>query len=530
MGLISRRVVDEFLNRKMDSYNWMKKCKRAELEAYLEDLPFDVQFKTKPFIHQLVCVILGLELGNFLFLLDMGTGKTKLSLDCANILKLSGKIDKTLVLVPEPINIASWEDEISIHTDLRAVGLSGTRDERIEKLHSDGDIYIINYMGLQALVSTIQKRVKRGKTVSERVIVKKELNALAKMFDCIIYDELHKCKNKETLSYRICKQLTNRAKFAYGLTGTPFGRDPIDFWAEFYLVDKGETLGKTLGLYRSAYFKEKQGWFGGTTYEFDRTKRRNLSRRLKHRSIRYADWECNDLPKKVYQTVAVNFENSAHDYYQNIIKTIIDMGGGSPDQAENNFVKLRQIASGFAKVEVDGDVVTMDFPDNPKIAALKELILSVPPDRKMVIFYEFVKSGDLIEDLLKEIKIGYVRLDGTVKGKDKGRKALHKFNKDAKCRVFSANSKSGGVGLNLQVANYEFFYESPVSPIVRSQAEKRCHRTGQTRKTFIYSIIVKGSVEEKIEEFIEEGKDLFKELVESKTTSTMKLLRSLVSK
>lgn len=528
MGVIAKSAIKAFLNRRLDNYSWIKKSSRRDLISYLSEMPYDIKFKTKPFTHQLACTILGLELNEFMYLLDMGTGKTKINLDVVETRMRAGEIKKTLALVPSPINMVGWEDEVLLHTDLKPVALEGGKDEKLHLLDSDGDIFLLNYAGLQTLVTETVKKKKKKKG-NERVIVKKELSDLASQFDCVIFDEIHGSKNTQSLTYRICNQLSKETVYRYGLTGTPFGRNPEDFWAEFFLVDRGATLGQTLGLYRAAMFTEKQNWYSGyPDYEFDNKNRRKLARVLKHRSIRYADWECNDLPAVVYNKVYVNFDHTAHEYYKNIIKTIIDIDETAIEK-ENNFVKLRQISSGFVKlVDDDGNATIIDFPDNPKIDALRELLLSVPENRKIVIFYEFIKSGDLIENLLKELKIGHVRLDGTVKGKDKGKKALHKFNKDPKCRVFSANSKSGGQGLNLQIANYEIFYESPVSPIVRRQAEKRCHRTGQKRKTFIYSIIVKHSVEEKIEEFIKEGKDLFDCLVDSGVSSTKKLLKSFM--
>ena len=91
--------------------------------------------------------------------------------------------------------------------------------------------------------------------------------------------------------------------------------------------------------------------------------------------------------------------------------------------------------------------------------------------------------------------------------------AKNEFVNNKSTRIFVVNSKSGGTALNLQIANYVIYFESPVSAIVRSQSEKRCHRTGQTKRTFIYDLIVGGSIEEKVLEYVKEGKNLLKTLV-----------------
>jgi SNF2 family DNA or RNA helicase len=95
---------------------------------------------------------------------------------------------------------------------------------------------------------------------------------------------------------------------------------------------------------------------------------------------------------------------------------------------------------------------------------------------------------------------------------------LHRFQRDAACRFLLLNNQSGALGLNLQVANYVIFYERPVSPIVSQQAEARCLRTGQQRTVFFYDLVAKGTVDEKIARYLEEGKDLFNAIVAGKET------------
>ena len=81
------------------------------------------------------------------------------------------------------------------------------------------------------------------------------------------------------------------------------------------------------------------------------------------------------------------------------------------------------------------------------------------------------------------------------------------------CRFLVLSSHIGALGLNLQTANYVCFYESPVSPIVRRQAEARVYRTGQKRTTFVYDLYIQGTVEERILQFLKEGKNLYDQLM-----------------
>jgi SNF2 family DNA or RNA helicase len=149
---------------------------------------------------------------------------------------------------------------------------------------------------------------------------------------------------------------------------------------------------------------------------------------------------------------------------------------------------------------------------NPKLEALIELLRELDPTRKVLVFNEYIKTGEIICARLKKEKVPHLRLYGATKKKQD---VIDRF-RGGKHRVLVINSQSGAFGLNLQVASVVVFYESPVDPVVRRQAEKRSHRSGQTRKVLIYDLIVKGSVDEKIVECIKRGENLFKSVVEGK--------------
>ena len=85
------------------------------------------------------------------------------------------------------------------------------------------------------------------------------------------------------------------------------------------------------------------------------------------------------------------------------------------------------------------------------------------------------------------------------------------------------NISSGGEGLNLQVANYCIFVVTTERPDTRRQALKRTHRTGQEKHVFLYDLVMKNTVELKILQFLEEGKNLFSALVEGTESLSMEI-------
>ena len=72
--LISPKVVQGFIDQPRDSHVWMKRLKRKELEDLV--YPDWDQFEMEPFLHQLVSIALGIAYPQFLYLLDMGLGKS----------------------------------------------------------------------------------------------------------------------------------------------------------------------------------------------------------------------------------------------------------------------------------------------------------------------------------------------------------------------------------------------------------------------------------------------------------------------
>lgn len=505
MGLIAKTAIQDYLNRPLDDWDWIKELPEEKLDELLAELSPRPSFKFKPMKHQKAAFLLGAAHRKFMFLLRMGTGKTAIGLSVIEYRNRKlGEISRTLVLVPYVANIYSWVREVKKMTpDLKAVPLYGSTRERIEliKDNPDGDLFIIPYQGFLKLAKTAGA------------------DWVADQFDSAILDEVHKLKNHKTQIFKLCSNLSKHSwKVRYGLTGTPFGRDPHDLWAQFYVVDHGETFGRTLSLFRAAFFTQSINYWGGYEYQFDKRKKSRLRRMMRHRSIYYSEDECSDLPDRVFRRVEVQFERSAKSYYKKTLEKLIESAKSkSTSLLDNNFIKLRQITSGFIRLKdmETGQVHQIDFPENPKLDALMSLIEGIPEDAKLVVFHEFIHSGDLIVERLKKEKIGYARLGGKVKDKVG---QVRKFMEDPDCRVFVVNSESGSTGLNeLVAANYCVFYESPVSPIVRDQAEKRIHRTGQkAKRCYYYDIVMKGSVDERILGFIKEGRDLYAEIVAGK--------------
>jgi superfamily II DNA or RNA helicase len=502
--MILKSAIRDFLNRSLRNLNEMCSLSADEIDEGIASLDPQPKFVTNPLLHQRVCFYLLARCPQVLLWLEMGLGKTKIVLDSFRWYKSAGRLHRLLVCVPNVVNIEEWRDQIAQHApDLSAVYVEGGRDDRIEALHDESDICVVTYAGLNWLVcESVGRQRSPGR---ELRIQPGRIKDVRRLFDAVVWDESTSVMNHQSLSFRVARSISQQWFWRVAMSGTPFGRDPAVLWPQLFLVDHGESLGETLGLMRAALFVEKPNyWSGGRDYVFDRRMMPDLRRMVAHSSIHYGSDECIDLPPLVLTKLRVRMTDEQWSYYTAMLDGVRQQHSTGVTDVENVFVRLRQVTSGF--VSIDGRPSRLSA--NPKLDALCSLVAQIPNRCKFVVFHEFIHSGAEIEDALISNGVSCVRLYGETRD----HAAVRRQFVSGTVRGLIANSKSGAMGLNLQCANYIIMYESPSSPIIRSQAIGRCHRQGQRATTFVYDLVGNNTVDERILEFIAQGKDLFEAL------------------
>ena len=510
---ISKKQLEAWESRKLKNSSKAKKFSSKALDRKLAKLDPPPDFHTEPRKHQKVCFLLGTKYPGYLFLLDMGLGKTKLLLDIIKWKKDAEKIDRALVLVPFKTNVGAWKEEAEKHQPgLRVAALSDganaqtTLDALVET--GDFDVLVSTYAGWQSVVCPLTA-VKGSKT-RKRIFCEKKMRKFGKLFKLVVADESTFIKNHRSTSFRIMRGFRQLKAEIFGLTGTPLDKKPEELWSQFFAVDGGESLGKNLGTFRAAFYREKEGYWTRSEWTFREGKRELLSKMMRNRSIRYAIDDCVDLPPAISREVRFPLPVENWKYYERLIEEFSE-AKGNREVIESVYLRMRQLSSGYIKVKGDEVVESQDivFRSNPKLDALEELLQEIPENEKVIVFNVFHKTGDLIEERLKKRKISFARLYGKTRGKE----AVVSKWKKSKARVLLA-SKSGAFGLNLQVARRMIFAESFDSAIDREQAARRIRRMGQDKTTFYYDLIARATVDEKILASVREGRDLLESLVD----------------
>lgn len=506
--MISRAAIDQFLDRPLDSFKWMKKLKRRELVAMLNDLNPRPRFhlgedsKKPMWKHQIVSFLIGVFFPQFLFFMDMGSGKTRVILELISYYGLMARKKKRkrpsfLICVPNKGNIEDWLDAAQEFTpSLKCVGLDvPDRHKKLLLEDESIDVYISHYPGVNTLVSTLKiADTESGKRKWSPDKVK--IRLVKKRIQGICLDESTVLMNKGSLTSRNINKISNSMEHRWGLTGTPFGKDPIPLHGQFYIIDRGETLGKHIGLFREVFFKKKKNYWGGWIYTFKLGRTKDLHRIIGHRSITYTEKECIDLPKEVQIKRIVLLPEDMDRYYSSTLEVLRKSKGGY-QETKNSYLRMRQLSSGFLGIKNDetGVKAKIEFPVNPKLEELVSIIKNeMRLKDKIVVFHEFVWSGKKIRERLKAEKIGCAFVGG---GQKDPRLAIRKFRKDPKVRVLVVNNNSGAMGLNLQVARYLCFFESPDRPILWTQARRRIRRAGQkAKRVFTIYLIARSSSNE----------------------------------
>lgn len=507
--LLSRKALAEYVGRDFNSYLWMKELKREMLLRELKQFPVPPVFKTESWLHQLVCTYIGLCEPRFLFLLDMGLGKSKIIMDLITQAQREKTLRRALVTVPRLVNIDSWVEDVERHSDLGPwpISMQEVEEKREALLNPRGDVTIIDYQGLQWALCRKEKA--KGKKM-ELVRDDKLMRMAQKLYNFIGIDESHKLKNHDNLWFSLMRQLSKPADRVYATTGTLFGRNVEDLWSQFFLVDRGETFGENLGLFRGTFFTAKMSPWKGQVYSYNVRMTRQLNKMLQHRSLRYDEDEINDLPQRVYRRLNLEMGAEQREHYLRAVQGAINLDGVAKAM-EAPWIRMRQIASGYLRWTDAYGEHTIRFKHNPKLDALERLIDEMG-DSKIVVCYDYTETGKLICERLASLKIDHEWFYGGTKDKPGSRR---RFLDDPNCKVFVMNSEAGGTGNDglQRVARYMVFYESPTPVITRKQTEKRIHRPGQAHRAFIYDLVMKQSVDGGVLRAIGEGKDLYTSVV-----------------
>ena len=132
--------------------------------------------------------------------------------------------------------------------------------------------------------------------------------------------------------------------------------------------------------------------------------------------------------------------------------------------------------------------------------------------RKAIVFSQWVEPLQYLAEALQPL--GPLQFHGRVPPRQR-QAVLDRFRSDPHKHVILMSYGTGGVGLNLQFANYVFLFDRWWNPAVEDQAINRAHRLGQKDPVFVTRFVTQGTIEGRIAEILERKRQLFNDLIES---------------
>lgn len=520
--MLSKQAVADFHARPRRDLRKCEKWTDAEVASFMKKHAIDVPpLFDRMKLGQKITTALAARYGRLGIFSDMGAGKTLIILSLA---KYFG--GPWLVGVPNRINKGEWLREARKWLpEEKIVALPTQITGKIAAME-DGSalIYIDTFAGLTRMLTTaIPKKAKKGSKRSKlehpdddgpkRLVTDlKVIDALARALVGVVADESSFLGTHDSLQTQIFERLSrDEGLLFFLLSGTPFGKDPLPLQPQAKMIDRGHTLGETLGLFREIFYTQKAGYWKMFEYKFRAAMKPTLHRYLSHCSVRFT-LDAADMPQVVRKKVLIKLPLEASAYYERAREAlkhaamIRDFKLG-----EGMFMALRQISSGFLSVSLsDGkERSVIEFKDNPKLDYLIDQIQTIG-DHRFIVFHFFRHSAVMIAKRLKKLKVNYTAINGDTKDVVK---ALLAFAEgDAQGLILSADA--GAFGPNLQAGKYGFVFESPVSVIQRKQLLRRFIRPHSPHDhVMLIDLIVRNTVDERILEAHKQGIDLMKAIL-----------------
>ncbi|WP_200330664.1 DEAD/DEAH box helicase [Thiocystis violacea] len=421
---------------------------------------------------------------------DMGLGKTLQAIAAAYWLHQHDAVERVLIVCPASLKL-QWAREIAKFTGTEAHIIQGPTETRGVQYRQGRGFYVVNY----ELV------------MRDHGIINSELCP-----DLLILDEAQRIKNWRTKIASAVKRIASR--YAFVLTGTPLENRLEDLYSLMQVIDP-RVLGPLWRYMVDFHITDERGKVLGY---------RNLSelrRRLGTLMLRRDRSLVRDqLPERIVQRIDVpmtEIQQGIHDdavHAAALLAQIMKRRPLTPSEQNRMMAALQRArmacnAAGLVDKETQGA---------PKLDELESILdeLCRMAGLKAVVFSQWERMTELVEQRIRRMGLGCVRLHGGVPTHKRG-DLMDRFREDDAIQVF-ISTDAGGTGLNLQNAAVLVNLDVPWNPAVLDQRIARVHRLGQRQKVQAILLVASASYEERVLELVQGKRHLFDNVVDPAAT------------
>jgi SNF2 family DNA or RNA helicase len=429
---------------------------------------------------------------------EQGLGKTKIAIDAILAWLGEKQIDTALVFTKKSL-VDNWGREFAQHTYLKPSVLTDNASH--------------NYYVLTAPVRVIVAHYEVAKKEEKRLSVWLRTRRVA-----VVLDEAVKIKNPDADLTQVFFRLSRLCAKRVIMTGTPSANRPFDVWALAYFLDHGETLGEDFRSFKRATDIPRDVTVTDTEFAAYRDRLAEIQVRLAGISMR----ETKDggrimLPDKEFVRIECRWESVQFEMYRRVVEdlraTLMREGQLIDEDQEVILKRLLRLI----QITTNPALLDESYREEPgKFSDLYDLVGDIcRSDEKVIVFTQFNENSRWLARKLKPF--GSLLLNGKMP-MERRTEAVRWFMENASDRVLVATTGAAKEGLTLTAANHVIFFDRGYSLDEYLQSQDRIHRVSQTRRCFVYNLIMRDSIDEWIEVLIEQ-KRLAAQLVQGDITA-----------
>lgn len=409
---------------------------------------------------------------------DMGLGKTIQVISYILKLKETNQLKHPAIVVCPTTLLGNWVKEIATFAPLLKTSIYHGIDRELD---TKTDVIITTYAILRIDIDKIKKQ----------------------KWAMLIVDEAQNIKNPDTSQTQAVKMIKSDVKIA--MTGTPVENKLTELWSIFDFINRG-YLGSIRDFQKSYAIPIEKFKQSSRAEKLRLAISPFILRRLKtDKSI------ISDLPEKVVLNEYCYLSKVQAALYQSVLDNLMS------DIAKLNGINrrgmifklitaLKQICNHPYQYLKSGDMSKELSGKTEQLISIVKNILE--NNEKTLIFTQYKEMGNILCHILNdELNINPLFFHGSL---NRGQRddLIKDFQENSESNVMILSLKAGGTGLNLTAATNVIHYDLWWNPAVEDQATDRTYRIGQENNVMVHRFITLGTFEEKIDEMINNKKDL----------------------
>ena len=457
------------------------------------------QFKTEPYQHQRDAFDNSWNRRFYALFMEMGTGKSKVTIDTIAALFEAKEIDTVLVVAPKGVfdnwvkqeiprhlpdrierSVVRWQPNFTnkFKDELRKIAVPAEREA--------GHLNVL-------VMNTEAFSTDKGTNVAMKYLRNNPCSF-------VVVDESTTIKNKGAVRTKNLIKVGKEAKYRRILTGSPISKSPMDLFTQCAFLDDNALGFNSYYSFQARYAVVRRRTLGAHSFQEITGYQRldELGNKLDDFSLRVLKKDCLDLPDKVYTKREIPLTPEQKKVYrqmQEFALAMLEKGELSTTQSVlTQIMRLQQICCGFLQPD-EGDIQEI------KNSRIEELLnVAEETQGKVIIWATWSYDIRRIEDALRKrygndsVASYYGETD-----QDDRQTIVERFqDPSSDLRFFVGQPRTGGYGITLTEANTVVYFSNSYDLEIRLQSEDRAHRIGQQKSVTYIDFVCPDTIDEKI--------------------------------